>query len=89
MGSGSDASLETRTGVRDAARDPLGLEGPVEVVDITGGLATREEGVENHDRAAVDDKTNGAREVALEADGEVMQSVEKKVASEKDLVAVW
>ena len=89
MGSGSDASLETRTSVRHPASDPLSLEGPVEVVNVTGRLAAREEGVENHDGATVDDKTNGAREVTLEANGKVVYGVEKKVASEKNLVAVW
>ena len=77
---GPDACEKARTRIGDAAREPLSLESPVEVVNVAGGLATCEEGVENHDGSAVYDQAYGGRKVFLEAQGKVVQGAKEELA---------
>ena len=90
MGGCVDAGLETVLGIEDALFAPLVPERAPHVVDVPGrsaGGGGREERVEDHDGAAVDEEADLAAEHLGRALLEVLEEVEEHRAGELDVVA--
>lgn len=84
-----DARLETILGIVDALFPPLVTERTPDVVDVAGRSACGrggEEGMEDHDGAAVDKETDLAAEYMKGALLEVFEEVEEHRPGELDVV---
>ena len=89
VGGRIDAGLETVLGIVDALLPPLVSERAPHVVDVPrrpAGGGGGEEGVEEHDGAAVDKETELAAEDLARALLEVLEEVEEHLAGELDVV---
>ena len=91
---------ELASGLRDAGSKPLlrigkterailGYEGAVDVVDVLGALAVGEQGVEDHDGAAVYDEADLPPEGAVQPLGEIGERLLEQLARQRDVVHVF
>ena len=85
-GGGGDAGREAGLCVADAVALVLCEECAMEVVDVARCAAVVEEGVEDHDGAAVDDEADLVGEGGEEAGGEVVEDGEEGGLVHEDVV---
>jgi len=94
------AQTELVSGLRDAGKEPLlrigkterailGYEGAVDVVDVLGALAVGEQGVEDHDGAAVHDEADLPPEGVVQPLGEIGERLLEHLARQRNVVHVF